>query len=76
MRRPTDEIDNEIELWNASTGVAYARSDTRCALQTISCIVTEDNIYANIQPSFQHNQHTTTSLTHLESLKQSKRTVA
>jgi|TARA_B100000780_G_scaffold274405_1_gene239374 coiled-coil and C2 domain-containing protein 2A len=51
MRRPTDEIDNEIELWNASTGVAYARSDTRCALQTISCIVTEDNIYANIQPS-------------------------
>jgi len=26
--------------------------------------------------SFQHNQHTTTSLTHLNSLKQTKRTVA
>jgi hypothetical protein len=51
MRRPSDEINNEIEFWNASTGIAYAKTDTRCALQSISCIVTEDNIYANIQNS-------------------------
>lgn len=49
LRRPSGEEDSDITLWNASTGIEYARSDTRCALQSVSCVVSEDNIYINLQ---------------------------
>ncbi|RLN79816.1 hypothetical protein BBJ28_00012826 [Nothophytophthora sp. Chile5] len=37
-------------LWNASVGVGYAVSDTRCPLRDASLVVSSDNIFANVQP--------------------------
>ena len=49
MRRLADDVEAEITFFNASTGIEYTRTDTRCCLQSISCVVTEDNLYVNIQ---------------------------
>ena len=42
-------LTQEIVMWNASTGTAYALSDDKCPLLDIGCICVRDNIYANIQ---------------------------
>lgn len=49
MRRPSDEVESDVTFFNASSGIEYARADTRCSLQSISSVVTEDNVYINIQ---------------------------
>ena len=34
-----------------SSGVAYAKEDERCPLTDIGCMITSENIFANIQKS-------------------------
>jgi len=49
MRR--DKKTGDVSLWNASSGIAYAKEDERCPMTMIGCLVTRENIYANVQKS-------------------------
>ncbi|KAL4100002.1 hypothetical protein PRIC1_007799 [Phytophthora ramorum] len=37
-------------LWNASIGVGYAVSDPHCPLRDVSLVVSNKNVFANVQP--------------------------
>ncbi|GMI38844.1 hypothetical protein TrCOL_g10233 [Triparma columacea] len=47
MRR--DVKTQDVAFWNASTGVAYAIDDDKCPLLDIGCIVSKENVWANVQ---------------------------
>ena len=47
MRR--DHKDQDVTMWNASTGVAYTLEDEKCPLLDIGCIVNKENVWANVQ---------------------------
>lgn len=40
---------DNILLWNACTGIAFHSADKRCPLVDIGCVITPENIYANVQ---------------------------
>lgn len=44
-----DGSSSDVVLWNASTGVGYSVKDELCPLRSIGCVVSQDNIWANIQ---------------------------
>jgi len=48
MQQNGENWENVI-FWNASTGHGYSSKDELCPLLDIACIISEDNIYANIQ---------------------------
>lgn len=51
LRKPRNEAQDGVTLWNSATGVEYSASDPRCPLQTISMVVGEQNMYMNSQKS-------------------------
>ncbi|XP_071964631.1 coiled-coil and C2 domain-containing protein 2A-like isoform X2 [Antedon mediterranea] len=43
--------DDGYKIWNPSTGEWYDKSDTFCPLKSVTALMNNDNIWANIQPS-------------------------
>ena len=49
LQQTADYTPDAITLWNACVGCVFSAEDKRCPLVDIGCIVTSQNIYANIQ---------------------------
>ncbi|XP_013408980.1 coiled-coil and C2 domain-containing protein 2A-like isoform X3 [Lingula anatina] len=44
---------NGYLIWNGSTGESYSHTNPFCPLQSIGCLVNQENIWANVQPNDQ-----------------------
>lgn len=57
LDRKKDDNYLKVQLWNASTGQCYfVHTDNFLPLSSADCIVTRDNVFANIQKDDQPNQ--------------------
>ncbi|KAF8782528.1 Coiled-coil and C2 domain-containing protein 2A [Argiope bruennichi] len=45
----TWESQNNVSVWNSSTGDHFNVRDNHCPLQTVGCLINPDNVWANIQ---------------------------
>ncbi|GIY46724.1 coiled-coil and C2 domain-containing protein 2A [Caerostris darwini] len=45
----TWESQSDVSVWNASTGDHFSVRDNHCPLQTVGCLISPDNVWANIQ---------------------------
>lgn len=43
------EQENDYWIWNAGTGEHFSYRDSYCPLQSISCLINAENIWANVQ---------------------------
>eukprot|EP00058_Branchiostoma_floridae_P024122 XP_002609612.1 hypothetical protein BRAFLDRAFT_87833 [Branchiostoma floridae] len=46
-----DESNSDYLLWNPSSGEFFQQHDPYCPMQSVGCLINQDNIWANVQES-------------------------